>query len=258
GGCSAQNDDEDVDGVPDGVDDCPTTPNPPIIPGTFRQADIDNDGVGDACDSPFMVDGDNNGIPDDVVSFGVGVNCHQLPLPNLIVESVAGNDVNGDGDVFCDTGEKCQMTLSIKNAGPIDLTNVTLYLATSDPDIQCASRPSMQIGSLPVGVSVNTANIGGQRRFFEYTVSPTTQTTVASDPAKGDFTLNLTSSEALGTAKKVNIQTLLDLDLPTGITLVPVPGLPGHPDGTVFEDFDTDPDPTVNPGVDLRDGRDNA
>ena len=84
GTCSAQNDDEDQDGVPDAVDDCPTTSNPPIIPGTFHQADSDNDGVGDACDSPSMVDGDNNGIPDDVVSFGVAVSCRQLPLPNLM------------------------------------------------------------------------------------------------------------------------------------------------------------------------------
>ncbi len=257
GGCSTRDDDEDVDGVPDVVDDCPTVYNPAIIPGTFRQADSDNDGVGDACDSPFMVDGDNNGIPDDVVSFGVAVGCRQLPLPNLIVQAAVVNDLNGDHDGFCDTGEKCEMTVVVKNAGPVNLTNVTFYLASADSDIQCISKPAVAIGNLPVGAVVNTANIGGQRRPFEYTVSQTTQTTVAADPARGDFTLNLTSREALGTAKQVNFQTLLDLDTPVGSVVTPVPGRPTHnppiPAGTLFEDFDTDTD--GNGVVDLSDGR---
>ncbi|MEK7423307.1 MAG: thrombospondin type 3 repeat-containing protein, partial [Actinomycetota bacterium] len=176
GGCSGRNDDMDVDDVPDNVDNCPVAPNPPIIAGTFRQADDDNDGVGDVCDSAAMVDGDNNGIPDDVVTFGLLVNCGRLTLPNLIIEAVTVNDLNGDGDAFCDTGEKCEMTMSVRNAGPIGLSDVTLYAATSDADIQCVSRPSVRVGDLPVGARVDTANIGGKRRSFEFTVSQGTQT----------------------------------------------------------------------------------
>ncbi len=257
GGCNTVNDDLDVDGVPDAVDDCPTIYNPAIIPGTNRQADQDNDGKGDACDSTFMVDGDNNGIPDDAISFGVLVNCGRVSLPNLVIESVAVVDVNGDLDVFCDAGEKCQMTLAVRNTGPMPLSDVTFYLASDDPDIQCVNKPSIVVGSLPVGVTVNTANIGGQRRFFEYTVSNTTQST-STFTAKGEFTLGLTSREALGTVRKVTIQTLLDIDLPVGANPVPVPGRPGHippiPDGTLFEDFDTDTD--LSGKVDLSDGRD--
>jgi len=122
GGCLAANDDYDADGVPDGIDDCPTIPNPAVIPGTTRQADSDNDGRGDACDSPLQVDGDNNGIPDDVVSFGVLVNCGKLALPNIVVQATSVTDVNGDGDAFCDTGEQCQMTMVLTNAGNKDLT----------------------------------------------------------------------------------------------------------------------------------------
>jgi hypothetical protein len=254
GGCASLNDDMDVDAVPDAIDNCPVASNPPIIAGTTRQADADNDGLGDVCDSAFMVDGDNNGIPDDVVSFGVLVNCTRLPLPNLVVEAVQVTDLNGDHDAFCDSGEKCEMTMSVRNSGPLALSDVTLYIATNDSDIQCVSKPSVKVGNLAVGARVDTANIGGQRRPFEFTVGSGTNTTIAADPAKGDWTLNITSREALGTARKVGFQILLDLDLPTGVTLTPVPSpRAGIPAGTVFEDFDVDAD--ANPGVDLSDGR---
>jgi hypothetical protein len=256
GSCQLSNDDVDADAVPDGIDNCPTIANAPIIPGTTRQADADNDGIGDACDSALKIDGDNDGIPDDVVSFGVLVNCGKLDLPSIILESAAVNDLNGDGDAFCDTGEKCEMTLVVSNGGPQNLTNVTLYLATADSDIQCVTKPSVVIGNLPAGQSVDTANIGGQRRPFEYTVSPLTQTTDASQPARGDWTLNITSREALGTKNKVDFQTLLDLDLPTGVTVTRVAGPDGMfgtgDDGQIFEDFEPNLPDTA---VDISDGR---
>jgi subtilase family protein/thrombospondin type 3 repeat protein len=263
--CGLIDDDTDTDAVTDTLDNCPVLYNLPIIPGTTRQADTDNDGVGDACDSAFMVDGDNNGIPDDAVSFGLVVNCGNLPLPNLVIEVVTVHDLcpegvscqYGDGDVFCDTGEKCEMTLKVRNAGPVNLTDVTFHLATPDSDIACVSKPSVLIGSFPAGALVDTANIGGQRRPFEYTVSQTTNTIDPAIPQKADFVLNLTSREALGTSRKVDFQTLLDLDLPSGVNPIKVVGPDGTPntpdDGQAFEDFDQDRD--SNGAMNLSDGR---
>ena len=48
--------DKDGDGVPDVLDNCPTTPNPPI---NGVQLDSDGDGVGDACDPHPMTPGDS-------------------------------------------------------------------------------------------------------------------------------------------------------------------------------------------------------
>ena len=254
GSCGLVNDDLDTDGVPDALDDCPTIPNPAIIPNTNRQADQDNDGVGDACDSPFMVDGDNNGIPDDALSFALLANCGRVALPNIVVEAAMVHDINGDGDAFCDSGEKCRMTIAVRNAGPFPLTDVTLFLATDDSDIQCVSKPSMVVGSLPVGVTLDTSTLPGGLGYFEYTVSASTQTTSSANPARGDFTLSLSSREARGTTRKVGISTLLDLDLPTGAVVTAQPSnRPGVPAGTLVEDFDTDFD--GNGKVDLSDGR---
>lgn len=82
--------DADGDGVPDGSDNCPATPNP-------DQRDGDGDGLGDACDAtlppPPPIDRDLDGVPDasddcpdtpnsgqaDADGDAIGDACEQLP-----------------------------------------------------------------------------------------------------------------------------------------------------------------------------------
>jgi len=63
--------DDDDDGVDDVDDNCPATPN-------SDQADLDGDGIGDACDA----DGDGDGVEND--------NCPTIPNPDQ-------TDTDGDG-----------------------------------------------------------------------------------------------------------------------------------------------------------------
>ncbi len=74
--------DSDFDGIPDALDDCPSTPN-------LDQADGDGDGVGDVCDS--CVD-DPNPDQSDSDADGAGDACDPCPL-----------DITDDADLdgFC-------------------------------------------------------------------------------------------------------------------------------------------------------------
>lgn len=87
-GCGIPETDGDFDGVPDCVDNCPTTPNP-------DQADADEDEVGDACDNcvnpnPDQADTDNDGLADGCD------NCPTVANPGQ-----ADFDLDGIGDA-CD------------------------------------------------------------------------------------------------------------------------------------------------------------
>ena len=78
--------DFDNDGIINEIDNCPLTPNP-------DQVDSDNDGAGDACDPPLIVDNDfdNDGVLNDVDNCPVTANPDQ-----------ADTDNDGIGDA-CDT-----------------------------------------------------------------------------------------------------------------------------------------------------------
>ena len=74
--------DADTDGIPNGDDNCPETPNQ-------DQADGDGDGYGDACDAP-LPDSDGDGIPDVNDNCPVNANADQ-------------RDTGGDG-----VGDACE------------------------------------------------------------------------------------------------------------------------------------------------------
>jgi cytosine/adenosine deaminase-related metal-dependent hydrolase len=99
-------DDQDGDGIPDELDNCPTIFNPVRPMDGGRQADADLDGIGDACDPCPLNEGtedcavftgadlDNDGVPNGVD------NCPEKANPDQ-----ADGDKDGRGDA-CDSCEQ--------------------------------------------------------------------------------------------------------------------------------------------------------
>jgi hypothetical protein len=262
GACSNVKDDYDDDHVPDDLDNCPTISNPPVIPGTYHQADSDHDGLGDACDPAGTLDDDRDGVPDDLARYTLAVACRSLPLAHIVVRQAQAGDVDGDRDGFIDSGERGRIYLTVTNTGTTDLTNVTFNLNSTDPDVACITVPSIRRASFPAGASLVLGSIGPDKiagtaddtgDYFEVVAKPTLQSTSGSSPATLDFNLTLTSSQMLGTATNVPVRLLADLDLPSGAVQQKVPGPDGivgtADDGLIFENFETERD--GHPGITL-------
>jgi hypothetical protein len=255
GTCYTVSDDYDADQVPDGVDNCPTMANAPVIPGTTQQLDADLDGLGDVCDPSGTLDDDRDGVPDDVARYTVEVSCRALPLARLIVREVRAGDVDGDHDVFIDAGEKGRVYLTVTNSGTFDLTNVSFHLGSTDPDVNCVTIPSVQRALFAAGSTLVLGSIGPDRLagtaddsgdYFELVAKSTLQSTSGSSPAMLDLVLTLTSAEVLGTSTAVPVRLVADLDLPAGATQVKIPGPDGQTgtadDGILLENFETERD----------------
>ncbi|MDH5373396.1 MAG: thrombospondin type 3 repeat-containing protein [Acidimicrobiia bacterium] len=95
--------DEDTDGVPDGIDNCPSTWNP-------TQVDSDGDGIGDACD-PVDDDPDRDGV------FTAVDNCPAVSNPGQA-------DIDGDGigdacDPFDDDPDRDGILTGVDNCSGV-------------------------------------------------------------------------------------------------------------------------------------------
>ena len=249
-GCSTVDDDKDADGVQDSIDDCPTIFNAPIIAGTQRQRDTDRDGLGDACDPQGTNDDDNSGYPDDVVAFNGAISCRTLPLANFTILQAKYHDLGnvnaslGDNDAFPDTGETGRVQLQLQNRGPA-LTDATLVLTSSDPNVACITQPSTVVGSIPAGASFTVGDFIQGNPGFTFVASNSLNYTGPPSPAVNiGLCITVVANETLGVSAPICFNLLADLDAPPGATQTPTLGPDGilgtADDGTITENFDID------------------
>ena len=184
--------DDDLDGVPDTVDNCPLDDN-------ADQQDTDGDGQGDACD-----DDDNDGVLDTVDNCPLDANADQQDndgdgwgdvcdddddndgLSDLI-EATAGSDpfrFDSDGDTLGD-GDEVNIYFTDPLLADTDADgfgDVVEVGAGSDPN-NSSSIPANASGDINNDGSVNTGDVLLATRFVLGTLTPDSNQRLRADVA---------------------------------------------------------------------------
>jgi len=231
------------DGVINGQDNCPTVFNPRDLQ-TLLQEDTDGDGAGDsratsgyaACD-PASTDDDNNGTPDDLVSFNLSAGCSSRlsgRLGAVSVRSVSVNDtLFGDADGIADPGERVQLFVTISNGLPTAINHTRVGLGSTSDSVACVLAGEADYGTVPSGATATNATP------FEFIVTTNNAAQLRTDipigevlkePKRAVFTISVHADELLGTISTQTLALNLDLDID--------PARVGQTPYTHFESFE--------------------
>jgi hypothetical protein len=138
--------------------------------------------------------------------------------------------------------------MTITNLGVV-LTDATIVLTSSDPDVLCVTRPTLLVGAIPAGATVTFGDFVPGNPGLEFTAAnaPELQFTgLGDDPEHVDLCITVVANETLGTTQPICFSLLADLNLPPGAIQVFTKGPDGLPntadDGIVVENFDIDRD----------------
>ena len=124
--------DADGDGIPDAIDNCPSTPNP-------AQTDLDDDGFGDGCDNCQQI---ANPLQEDIDGDGIGDLCDDCDIiassPGQFLVDTAWIDRH-DGP---NNGGDRARALALDSAGNVYVAGTLVKLATHSDYAVCKYTPS--------------------------------------------------------------------------------------------------------------------
>src|SRR5215813_4786816 len=163
-----------------------------------------------------------------------GVDTISAAIPyqpiNLRVLSAVYRDLDGDQDMFPDTGETGRLVITIQNVGT-KLTGVTLYLTSDDPNVACITTPPLPIGDLAAGEIRTIGSLDPAQPGFTFRASDALQTISGTNPALISLSLSLFANEGSSwgppNTGAVPIVLVADLDIPPGATQAFILGADG-------------------------------
>jgi hypothetical protein len=165
--------------------------------------------------------------------------------PHFLVVSANYRDLDGDRDIFPDTGETGRVAVLVRN-GEQALTGATFVLVSSDPGVDCITERRVSVGKLAADQTMTVGSLDPAPPGFTFRVSNSLNTVSGTDPARIQLCLRLSANEFQGLSDPVCFNLLADLDTPPGMTQTFIPGpdgvTPSPDDGTLLENFDVDRD----------------
>jgi hypothetical protein len=161
--------------------------------------------------------------------------------------SAAYRDLDGDLDMFPDTGETGRVQITIKNRAS-SLGDTTFFLTSADPDVVCLIEWSVKVPEVAAHQELTVGSLDTAEPGFAFRTSEALQTLNPASPARIDLCLNVRAARPEFFHRQLFCFNLLaDLDLPAGVSQSFVAGPDGvfDPDGTsddgqLFEGFDID------------------